>query len=60
MSEFEDEAARKREGFLAELVAFLRENKKWWLIPTIVVLVLLGALVVLASTGAGPMIYTLF
>lgn len=60
MSEFDDEAARGRQGFFAELVAFLREHKKWWLLPTILVLAALGVLVMLASTGAGPMIYTLF
>jgi hypothetical protein len=38
----------------------VRENKKWWLIPIIVVGVVFGLLLVLGSTGAAPFIYTLF
>ena len=47
-------------GFFSELWAFLRENKKWWLIPIVVVLVLFGALVLLSGSAAAPFIYTLF
>jgi hypothetical protein len=41
-------------------VAFLRENRKWWLVPILVVLVLVGALILLGGTAAAPFIYTLF
>jgi hypothetical protein len=44
----------------AELWQFLHENKKWWLLPILVVLLLFGVLVVLSGTGAAPFIYTLF
>ncbi len=44
----------------AELWLFLRENKKWWLLPILAVLLLFGLLVVLSGTGAAPFIYTLF
>jgi hypothetical protein len=47
-------------GFIAEMVGFLKDNKRWWLTPIIVFLLLLGLLLVLASTGAAPFIYTLF
>lgn len=44
-----------------DLWAFMRERKKFWLAPIIVVLVLLGALLVLAPGSAvAPVIYTLF
>ncbi len=44
-----------------DLWAFMRERKKFWLMPIIVVLVVLGALLVLAPTSAlAPFIYTLF
>lgn len=44
-----------------DLWAFMRERKKFWLMPIIVVLVLLGALLVLAQTSVlAPFIYTLF
>lgn len=48
-------------GFIAELWAFLRERKKFWLLPIIVMMVLLGGLLVLAHGSAlAPFIYTLF
>ncbi len=48
-------------GFIAELWAFLRERKKFWLLPIIVVMLLLGGLLVLAHGSAlAPFIYTLF
>jgi len=36
------------------------ENKKWWLVPILLVFVLLGVLIVLGGTSAAPFIYTLF
>ena len=54
------DAGRKSGGFLAEFVAFLRHNKKWWLTPIILFMLLVAGLVVLAGTGAAPFIYTLF
>lgn len=62
-SEFERAAAREGEatvGFLAETWAFLKENKKWWLLPIVVVLVLFGVLVLLSGSAVAPFIYTLF
>lgn len=44
-----------------ELWAFLKARRKWWLVPIIVMMVLLGALLVFAQTSAlGPFIYTIF
>ena len=46
---------------LADLWAYMRERKKFWLTPIILVMVLLGALLVLAQGSAvAPFIYTLF
>jgi len=48
-------------GFLLELWAFLKERKKFWLLPIIIVLVLFGTLIILAQGSAlAPFIYTLF
>lgn len=58
--DFETQAAKNQGGVIAEFWAFLRDNRKWWLIPMLVVLLLLGVLVVLAGTGLAPFIYTLF
>jgi hypothetical protein len=47
--------------FLKELWSFMKERKKFWLLPIVVVLLLLGGLLVLAQGSAvAPFIYTLF
>lgn len=46
---------------LKDLWAFLRVRKKFWLVPIVLVLVLLGALLVLGQGSAiAPFIYTIF
>ncbi|TVZ28191.1 hypothetical protein JM83_3299 [Gillisia sp. Hel_I_86] len=46
---------------MKELVNFLMERKKFWMIPVIVILVLIGFLVLVAGSSAlSPFIYTLF
>jgi uncharacterized membrane protein YjdF len=48
-------------SFLKEFFAFLKENKKLWLIPLLVVLLGVGGLLVVAKSSAlAPLIYTLF
>jgi hypothetical protein len=60
-SEFEESAQQHRkDGVLREFWDFLRYNKKWWLIPIIIVMLALGLLMYLSATGAAPFIYTLF
>ena len=59
-SDFAKQAEMEQSGFLGEFVDFLRNNKKWWLTPVILALLLVGLLVVLGSTVAAPFIYTLF
>ena len=47
--------------FIKEFWDFLRTRKKYWLIPTFVVLLVLGALIVLGQGSAvAPFIYTIF
>lgn len=47
--------------FLRDLWDFMRERKKFWLAPIVLVMVLLGALIVLSQGSAvAPFIYTLF
>jgi hypothetical protein len=58
--ELERQASGPQRGIVAEFADFLRHNKKWWLAPIILVLMLLGLLVALAGTGAAPFIYTFF
>lgn len=48
-------------GFVAELWAFMKERKVFWLLPILVVLLLFGSLMVLTQGSAvAPFIYTLF
>ena len=60
MKSVEQLADEKDPGIVAEFVDFLKNHKKWWLTPIILVLVLLGVLLVVGSSGAAPFIYTLF
>ena len=47
--------------FVIELWAFMKERKKFWLLPIVAVLLLLGSLIVLTEGSAvAPFIYTLF
>ena len=48
-------------GFLGELWDFMRERKKFWLAPIIIMLLLLGGLIILSEGSAvAPFIYTFF
>lgn len=60
LNEFERAAKEGHRSFLGELWGFLRENKKWWLLPILTMLLIFGLLVVLSGTGLAPFIYTLF
>ena len=48
-------------GIMAELWNFLKVRKKWWLLPMVLVLLLLGVLIIFTESSAvAPFIYTLF
>ncbi|MCI0361475.1 MAG: DUF5989 family protein [Planctomycetaceae bacterium] len=57
-SEFESLAKRAAPSLLGEFWQFLRHNKKWWLLPILIVLLIFGLLIFLSGTGAAPFIYT--
>ena len=60
-SEFEKAAEQHRGGgILGELWGFMKHNKKWWLLPILVILLIFGVLILLSGTGLAPFIYTLF
>ena len=50
----------QRKSIFSEFVAFLKANKKWWLIPLVIAMLALLGLVFLGGTAAAPFIYTLF
>lgn len=48
-------------SLLKELWAFMRARKKYWLLPILIMMVILGALIVMAQGSVvAPFIYTLF
>jgi hypothetical protein len=59
---FEKAAESEPTTLLQEIVGLLKHNKKWWLIPILIVLLGVGGLIAVAlvSPGAAPFIYTLF
>ena len=57
---FAEQAQQQRSGLVAELVDFLKNNKKWWLTPIVLVLLIVGGLIMLSGTALAPFIYTLF
>jgi hypothetical protein len=59
-SSFAEEARQQRPGLVSELIDFVRNNKKWWLTPILLVMLIMGALIFLSGTAAAPFIYTLF
>ncbi len=60
MNELEQAAQGANASLLRELWSFMRDNKKWWLLPILVMFLLFSALMLLSSTAAAPFIYTLF
>jgi len=53
--------ARSRPSVLRELLLFLKQEKKWWLLPILAIMILVGALLVFAQGSAlAPFIYTIF
>ncbi len=53
--------AARRFGIIGELFSFFWGNKRWWLVPMLMTLFIIGTLIVLAQSSAiAPFIYTLF
>jgi hypothetical protein len=58
---FAEQADTKPPSFLRELWDFIAHNKKWWLVPIIVALLLISILVLLTANNAlAPFIYAIF
>lgn len=59
-NEFSRQSEGKARGPVGEFLVFVANNKKWWLTPIILALVLVGVLAVLGGSGVAPFIYSLF
>ena len=59
-NEFEQAGNEKPLSLIEEFLVFIRENKKWWLIPILLIFGLIGILVTLSGTGVAPFIYPAF
>ena len=59
-SDFQQIASGKQVSIVREFWDFLKHNKKWWLTPIILSLLLIALIAITASSGAAPFIYTLF
>jgi len=49
-----------RIGILKEFFQFLKDNKRWWLTPIVLVMILLALLLVAAASPLGPAFYAIF
>lgn len=60
-NEFEKAGLKyKKQSPVVSIWMMLMEYKKWWMIPIVVMLFLLGVLIFLSGSAAAPFIYTLF
>jgi hypothetical protein len=59
-NEFEQLSRQKRGSLVTEFIEFLHHNKKWWLLPILIILLGMGLLVLLSSSAVAPFIYPLF
>jgi hypothetical protein len=57
---FEQAQQEQQTGIIKEFFLFLKYNKKYWMIPILVTLLLLAVLILLGGTAVAPFIYTLF
>ena len=58
--DFLAEARSRQPTFIRELWEFLLQNKRWWLTPMVVVLLILGLMITATNTVIGPAFYLLF
>lgn len=55
------DVAIRRFGIARELLSFFWNNKHWWMLPIVTIILVLGVVLVLAQSSAiAPFIYTLF
>ena len=58
--DFAQQSRQRAPGIVREFGGFLIESKKWWLVPILGALLLLGLLLIFGGSAVAPWIYTLF
>jgi hypothetical protein len=58
--EFEREFKRSRSTLLRGFFELLQDNKKWWMLPIVTIMLLFAVLMVLSNSAAASFIYSLF
>ena len=58
-TDFAEQAEEQSVGIVGEFIDFLKYNKKWWIAPIIIVLLLFGLLIMLGGSALAPFIYPL-
>jgi len=59
-TDFVAASQKSRPNILSDFISFLAHNKKWWMIPILIFLLLFGLLLVLGGSPLAPFIYPLF
>ncbi len=59
-AQFSERSEMPRPSLASEFIAFLKHNKKWWLLPILAVLIFFGILIYAGGGAAAPFIYTIF
>lgn len=59
-TKFTDVKPVRDKGVLGEFWGLFMDNKKYWMLPIILLLLVFGVLVILSGSSAAPFIYTLF
>lgn len=57
---FTQESQSRPPSFAVEFLDFLVHNKKWWLAPVMIVLLVFSLFIILTNSAIGPFIYVLF
>lgn len=58
--DLESLSENESQSLITEFVAFLGSNKKWWLTPVIIAIILLSILVMFGGSSLAPLIYPFF
>ena len=57
---FRDLQPERRNGVVREFYLLIRHNKKYWMLPLLIIFLLVGLLVITAGSSSAPFIYRLF